>query len=42
MQGGIKSEAGKDRIIPFGQKLVPVLEKLMEGKKEQTTGNERG
>ena len=35
MQGGIKSEAGKDRIIPFGQKLVPVLEKLMEGKKSK-------
>ena len=31
--GGIKSEAGRDRIIPFGSKLVPILTDLLQDSK---------
>jgi len=35
MVGGIKSEAGIDRIIPINRKLIPVLKSLMSNRKKK-------
>ena len=35
IRGGIKSAAGRDRIIPLGSKILPVVQALMQGKRKK-------
>ncbi|MCC2249116.1 site-specific integrase [Virgibacillus sp. AGTR] len=40
--GGIKTEAGKDRIIPINKKILPLIEKRMDSNKKYLVRNSLG